>query len=114
MHVFDETLLKKNLGKLIATKRKALKLSQEALAEILEIKTRTLSKIENGHTFISAKTLCKLCETFNSTPRSFFDFYGEPNDKNVKLNEITDKLTIISAEKLDIYYELLNLIDRKL
>lgn len=114
MPVFDETQLKKDLGKLIATKRKALKLSQEALAEILEIKTRTLSKMENGHTFISAKTLCKLCEIFNLTPRSFFDFYGTTNDNNVKLNEITDKLTISSAEKLDLYYELLNLIDRKL
>ena len=80
MKRIEEAELKQQIGKLIVARRKAKKLSQEALAEKLQIKVRTLSKIENGHAFLSASTLCKLCNEFKLSPKSFIvvdNCYGE-------------------------------------
>jgi transcriptional regulator with XRE-family HTH domain len=109
----DEETLKKSIGKLIVVRRKLLRLSQEKLAEMLEIKTRTLSKIENGHTFLSAKILCKLCEIFKITPKAFFDMENSENIDEAKLNEIIEKLRCGGNDKINLYYEIINLIDRK-
>lgn len=109
----NENKLKEEIGKLVAARRKAANLSQEVLAEKLDIKVRTLSKIENGHTFLSAKTLCKLCDFFNLSPKSFFDFENIKNVDERKLNEIIDKLRSGGNEKISFYYDLINLVDGK-
>ena len=109
MQKFSEEFIKKAVGKII----QALKISQESLAEKLDINIRTMSNIENGHTFISAKTLSKLCEVFNLSPKTFFDIATDVNDNNIKLNEITDKLLTGGQKKIDFYYDLINLVDNK-
>ena len=113
MQKFSEEFIKKAVGKIILDRRKALKISQESLAEKLDINIRTMSNIENGHTFISAKTLSKLCEVFNLSPKTFFDIATDVNDNNIKLNEITDKLLTGGQKKIDFYYDLINLVDNK-
>lgn len=113
MQKFSEEFIKKAVGKIILDRRKALKISQESLAEKLDINIRTMSNIENGHTFISAKTLSKLCEVFNLSPKTFFDIATDVNDNNIKLNEITDKLLTGGQKKVDFYYDLINLVDNK-
>ena len=113
MQKFSEEFIKKVVGKIILDRRKALKISQESLAEKLDINIRTMSNIENGHTFISAKTLSKLCEVFNLSPKTFFDIATDVNDYNIKLNEITDKLLTGGQKKIDFYYDLINLVDNK-
>ena len=113
MQKFSEEFIKKAVGKIILYRRKALKISQESLAEKLDINIRTMSNIENGHTFISAKTLSKLCEVFNLSPKTFFDIATDVNDNNIKLNEITDKLLTGGQKKIDFYYDLINLVDNK-
>lgn len=113
MQKFSEEFIKKAVGKIILDRRKALKISQESLAEKLDINIRTMSNIENGHTFISAKTLSKLCEVFNLSPKTFFDIATDVNDNNIKLNEITDKLLTGGQKKIDFYYALINLVDNK-
>ena len=114
MQKFSEEFIKKAVGKIILDRRKALKISQESLAEKLDINIRTMSNIENGHTFISAKTLSKLCEVFNLSPKTFFDIVTDDNNSNsIKLNEITDKLLTGKKKKIDFYYDLINLVDNK-
>lgn len=113
MTLINETELKNGIGKLIAKRRKALKLSQEELAEKLEIKVRTLSKLENGHAFLSAKTLCKLCDFFQVSPKSFFDFENDIDNDKLKLNDIVEKLNSGGPEKINFYYDLINFVDSK-
>ncbi len=113
MQKFSEEFIKKAVGKIILDRRKALKISQESLAEKLDINIRTMSNIENGHTFISAKTLSKLCEVFNLSPKTFFDIDTDNNNNSIKLNEITDKLLTGGQKKIDFYYDLINLVDNK-
>lgn len=112
MHKFSEEYIKKSVGKIILEKRKAIKLSQECLAEKLGINIRTMSNIENGHTFISAKTLSKLCDIFNMSPSVFFDISNYTN-LNSKLNEIIDKLRNSNNKDIDFYYDLINLVEQR-
>lgn len=46
--------------------------TQEYLAELIEIDTRNLIKIENGQTFPRSQTLDKLVEVFEVTPIELF------------------------------------------
>ena len=113
MKRIEEAELKQQIGKLIVARRKAKKLSQEALAEKLQIKVRTLSKIENGHAFLSASTLCKLCNEFKLSPKSFFDFENSVNTDAGKISDVIDKLSSGGKDKIDFYYEIIKLVDSK-
>lgn len=61
------------LGKRIKELRKAQKLSQEALAEIIDIDQRNLSNIECGISF-PAKTLVQIADALKVSISDLFDF----------------------------------------
>lgn len=112
MQKSDAYSLKKSFGKTVREQRKVLGLSQEVLAEKLNINIRTLGKIENGHTFVSAETLCELSKIFNLPVKSFFNAQSL-SDNESKLNIIIDKLKSGGTNKIDYYYKIINLIDEK-
>lgn len=55
----------KKIGKFIAENRKKLNLSQESLAEKLDISNRSISKWERGICLPDAENMTKLCELFD-------------------------------------------------
>jgi len=59
-------------GKRIKELRKARNLTQEQLAELVDIDTRNIIKIENSETFPRAKTLDKLLEVFQISAAEIF------------------------------------------
>jgi len=59
-------------GKRVRELRKARNLTQEQLAELVDIDTRNIIKIENAETFPRAKTLDKLIEVFQISPVEIF------------------------------------------
>lgn len=59
-------------GKRIKELRKARNLTQEQLAELVDIDTRNIIKIENSKTFPRAKTLDKLLEVFQISASEIF------------------------------------------
>ena len=59
-------------GKRIKELRKARNLTQEQLAELVDIDTRNIIKIENSETFPRAKTLDKLLEVFQISASEIF------------------------------------------
>lgn len=65
---------KKLLGKRIKELRKKSKLTQEDLAEMVDIETSTLSGIESGRHFPSLFTLEKIAKSLNLELKTFFDF----------------------------------------
>ena len=65
---------KKLLGKRIKELRKKSKLTQEDLAEMVDIETSTLSGIESGRHFPSLFTLEKIASSLNLELKTFFDF----------------------------------------
>lgn len=52
--------------------RKLHKITQEELAEKLDIIPTHLSRIENGKSFVTAELLDALCVIFDISPASFF------------------------------------------
>ncbi len=67
----------KLLGRNIAKARKAKKLSQNELSEMLDISREHLAKIETAKRGISIGLLFKLCTTLNISEQILFDF-AEP------------------------------------
>ena len=73
--------IKKELGEKINRLRKKQKLTQEQLAEMIDIAPRNLSSIEVGTSFAKAETLEKILIALNTTAEELFS-----ND-HIKSNE---------------------------
>ena len=84
--------IKKNLGNRVREIRINRALTQEALAEKINLSAKSLSQIELGNNFVSAETLDGLCAALNSTPSALFDFKYSDITENAYLDEIVKRL----------------------
>lgn len=83
--------LKKSVGRRIKEIRKKKGLSQEKLAELVDIEQNTLSCIETGNNFCTAETLEKIINALEIDPTELFDF-GHQKDNETLLQEINSML----------------------
>lgn len=83
--------IKDLLGKRIKELRKEKNLTQEKLAEFIDIDTRNIIKIENGETFPRLKTLEKLLEVFQISISELF-LYEHLQDISLLRKKIFKKL----------------------
>ena len=81
------------------------KMSQEELAEKIDIAERNLSKIECGKSFIRAEKIAKLAQVLSVEPKDLFDFAPNDNLSDIKqdLHESIDKC---SEKEIRILYEI--------
>lgn len=63
-----------NLGKNIKKARKQKGLSQNELAEILDISREHLAKVETAKRFVSLQLLFKICELLEIEEKELFEF----------------------------------------
>lgn len=83
--------IKKLLGKRLQELRKSKKLTQEQVAELIDIETVSLSNIENGKYFPSAENLDKLLNVLKINPSEIF--YCEYNKSTKELiTEMTNAM----------------------
>jgi len=84
--------IKKLLGKRIQELRKAKKLTQEKVAEIIDIETASLSNIENGKYYPTAENLEKIINVLEISPQELFNFnhLKEPNELKKELYTIIE------------------------
>lgn len=64
--------IKKELGEKIKRLRKSRGLTQEQLAELVDISSRNLSNIEQGISFAKAETLEKIIISLNTSTQELF------------------------------------------
>lgn len=64
--------IKKELGEKIKRIRKSRGITQEQLAEMVDISSRNLSNIEIGASFVKAETLEKILDSLNITTEELF------------------------------------------
>lgn len=64
------------LGEVIRASRKALGLSQEALADASEIDRSHMGKIERGERNVSVLNVCKIAAAMNMRPSELFSLAG--------------------------------------
>ena len=100
--------IKDELGKKIKRMRINRGLTQEQLAEAVEVSQRTLSGIEIGENFVTAETFDKIVKALNTTSEELFAT-NHLKPKEEILSEIRQKTAYISEnpDKLDILYNVI-------
>lgn len=88
--------LKENLGKKIKEYRQLQGISQEELAEKLDISQQTLSKIECGKNFLTSETLERISSVLGVNTCELFMF-EEYNTQADMLVEIEKYISIIKS-----------------
>ncbi len=88
--------LKENLGKKIKEYRQVQGISQEELAEKLDISQQTLSKIECGKNFLTSETLERISSVLGVNTYELFMF-EEYNTQSDMLVEIEKYISIIKS-----------------
>lgn len=73
----------KILGTNIKKYRKLRGLTQEKLAEAVELEIRTLSLVETGKSFVSSKTLSNLSAVLDVKPADLFEFTDANDTKRL-------------------------------
>lgn len=94
-------MIKEKLGKRIFELRKRLNISQEELAEKLDISQKSLSKIETRRNFLTSETLEKLTLALNVEITELFDFNHTDKKENL-LDEIYKYIDNIKNNEKDI------------
>ncbi len=95
------------MGKRIRLRRKELGLTQNKLAELLELSNNHLSAIENGREKPSLEKFIILCELLKTTPD--FLLLGNIHLYNVPQN-IADNLSLCSAEDIRLIGQIVELL----
>lgn len=98
--------LRIQLGKKIRELRKNKGLSQEQLAERLDIAINTLSNIERGNSFMTSSTLEKISKIFEVSYSELFNFI-ENKDSKYLYDLILTRLNLIRDN-----YEKLSILDK--
>ncbi len=94
----NEDNFKKLFGKRIKELRIKNGLTQEQLAEMIDVGERNLSKIECGNVFVKAKTITKLIDALKIEPHELFEFFQHKEKEYLKDLLITE----IQNDKIDI------------
>lgn len=90
--------LKQDLGQRIQYLRKQQKLTQEALAELVGIDPKNISKIENGNNYPSSETITAIATALNVDIYELFVFNKIPYEQ--MREEI---ITAINSDKTLLY-----------
>ncbi len=88
----DAKKLKKTIGEKIKFFRKKKGLSQDKLAEIVNIEMKSLSRIESGHNYPQCENLVAIARALSVAPWQFY-FSDEIKDLNVMRDELIYQLT---------------------
>ncbi len=86
------SVIKDYFGIKLKKLRKSRKLTQEKLAELLEINQRQLTRIETGKSYPSFKTVEKICEVFLIEPYELFDFTDIKNKSSIGKNDYDENI----------------------
>lgn len=89
--------LKENLGKNIQKYRKLNKLTQEKLAEFVDIDINSISSIERGRYFPTPDNLVKISEALKVSLADLFTFHSFESCEDYE-NEIKNNINLIKQD----------------
>lgn len=106
--------IKKELGQKIKRMRINRGLTQEQLAEMVDVSQRTMSGIEIGENFVTAETLDKIIYALNTNSEELFAI-EHLKPINELLDEIQQDLKYISQnpQKLEILYNIVKALKKE-
>lgn len=100
-----EQNIKKLLGSRIKELRNAQNITQQQLAEMVDIDQRSLSAIECGTNF-PTRSLLKIANALDVDLKDLFDYEHFTLDNTEKIQAISKHLKSLSSHDLDIIYRL--------
>lgn len=106
-------ITKKEIGKIIQNYRKQKGLTQDELAEKVDISTNYLSKVERGINILNTETFLKMA---NILSFSLEDFGVEikSDNANKEQQELLTKILSITPDKARLYLKTLNFLDENI
>ena len=97
------------IGKIIKTLRTNKKLTQEELAEKIDISKNYLSKIERGISVLNVEAFLKMAQVLEF---SLSDFGINYNQSNITKNEFINFILSSTDKEIDAYYEIIKTINK--
>ena len=97
--------IKKLIGQRIKEIRTSKKITQQQLAEMIDIDQRSLSAIECGNNF-PTKNLLKIANSLGVELKEIFDYEHISLSEDEEIKEISTNLKKLSAHDLNIVYRL--------
>ena len=94
-------------GERIKFYKNKLGLTQEQLAERINLQPSTLSYIENGKNNISYMKLAPLCEALQIEPYKLFVFDYRERDNSDRVKDINNLLNSMDKNQLELSYRIL-------
>lgn len=92
--------VEKHIGEQIAKIRKEREITQSRLAELIDVSTETISRLERGVSIPSLKTLEKISKALHSSLKDLFDFeYPQKAKGNVVEQEAAKLMTYIKTKR---------------
>ena len=98
--------LKKLLGRRVQELRKARKIKQEELAEIINIAPRNMSNIETGRCFPSPENIEKIANVLDIKIKDLFDFEHQQDDEDL-LDGIISRIKPLKRDRLQDFYKII-------
>jgi len=99
----------KEMGERIYNRRKALKFTQEELAEKMNVSTQMISNLELGKKAIRPENLIKLCEVLNVSA----DYILTGTNTNTTYEHFFTKFASLAPQEIRIITELLDYMNDK-
>ncbi len=99
--------LLKEMGERIYFRRKALKLTQEELAEKIGVSTQMISNLELGKKAIRPENLINICSVLNISS----DYVLSGNKSDNLVDEISQKLNNLDSDELKFINQMIDYIN---
>ena len=98
---------KKQFGAKIKEIREKRGLNQEQLAELINMESRHLSRIETGKSFTTIENIEKIAAALNVAPSFLFSFEHK-KDKQILIKEISSLLESANQKEVELVYKIVS------
>ena len=98
---------KKCFGARMKEIRESRGLNQEQLAELVNMESRHISRIETGKSFTTIENIVKIAEALKVDVNNFFDFTHK-QDKDTLIKEINNYIQNADSKQVEMVYKLVD------
>ena len=111
MENISKEVINKALGKVVKEYRLKSKLTQEEIAEKLEISAKYISRIESGSGGVKTETLVNYINLLSISPNVIFKDLINNKDLNLEL-ELSEKASKLSKENVQFIISVIDLLEK--
>ena len=104
-----DTEFLKEMGPRIMVRRKALRMTQEELAEKLGVSTQMISNLELGKKAIRPKNLARVCDVLSLSA----DFVLTGSNTKTAVDAVAEKLIQLTAEELKLVSDMIDYMNNR-